>query len=1254
MHRRLEAQTASFVDVGDHEFTVPGGVTTLSVTLYGASGGDSYNQGYEVTAAGGLGASITADISVQPGEVLRITVGGAGTDMGPGGSNGGGDSCFSYPFGEEGGLGDGTYVNPSEYIPGGGGGQNAGGHGGSSCSAGTFGQGAPCCNSYGAAGGGGYWGGGAAYAVAGGGGSSYAAEGYVSSGYASPAGNGRATFSWTPTFTQSAIFGAAGEYPFTVPIGVTSLSVLLYGASGGDSLNTNYQVQAFGGKGGYIKANIMVQPGETLHIFVGGSGSEAGEGGGQEGGLGDGSYVAPSSYFAGGGGSQGEGGHAGSDCNAGEFGYGAACCAGYGAGGGGGYYGGGGAYAAAGGGGSSYASEGYVSSGVTASLGGGRAILTWDSAPTAAPSKAPTVKPTIALTMAPIVSPTLPPTNLPIISPTFSPTRLPTSVNPTMSPTLNPTLNPTFGPTNGPTVSPSTLPPSLTPTVAPTCGPTVAPTANPTAFPTALPTLPPSATPTVMPTLAPSIAPTLAPTVNPTMTPTVAPTCSPTCTPTAQPTLNPTLTPTANPRFIYSRSPSVNPTRSPTLSERSSWFNDLQTVLTELPTNDTSAVALRSTYYELDVASSSPLRVFGGCSAWSTAVNGDMKPAQFTHKVTSVTLKAIVDRNSNEFSESLVTPTAQCGDAAVATSIVSAMTGSAITTSRTFQCGADAWVVRHCSVSGTTGAFSPAVCVNCVDPCSAVQQCNLASSTAASTASVLAVSPCVLQQCSGDYVPATAIRVLSVGYANLEEPPSLVTASITSTKSTVQVTAQLSSQGSLSAAIYRVSAAVSAPTSVNAVVLQNVGASTNAANMTTLTFTGLDAITSYRVYFLTTSPVGVRSTLVDVLGTMSYIDTLCCKTVTGTLSATSAIERQAFSNILTLRLSSAPTFDMIVSIQLFAVNTTGTVSVYSQSLFPSSMYVPRIALASTVLRASLPSLPIGIYEYGVVLSGDAASEFTVEYTNNQNRIEVLSAFTEPPVPVLSFATFASDGSYFDAINLQDSRNPWYDLMALSPAADTSFEITVTMMDGARQRTASSTVKIFDALGANASSSYTVVVTQGALLNATEVQNFVASSLADASGDVKCFAVCDCEDSYYGGSDACEFSAEQLQQRQSSRALVVSGLQTLVGLENPDEQVFSNWVNSLSQASQVPSDMSDTTSLTVLSLVDTVTAASTVSVSPQTASSLLNAVNSVAAASTKSAMRRRLSDRRHRRLSSVSADGAATVAATRDVLNSVGA
>eukprot|EP01032_Pedospumella_encystans_P023102 gene23102-26160_t len=157
------------------------------------------------------------------------------------------------------------------------------------------------------------------------------------------------------------------------------------------------------------------------------------------------------------------------------------------------------------------------------------------------------------------------------------------------------------------------------------------------------------------------------------------------------------------------------------------------------------------------------------------------------------------------------------------------------------------------------------------------------------------------------------------------------------------------------------------------------------------------------------------------------------------------------------------------------------------------------------------------------------------------------------------------------------------------------------------------------------------------------------------GDVKCLAVCDCEDAFYG-SEACEFSVEQLHQRQSSRALVVSGLQTLVGLENPDEQVIGGWANSLAQASQSPSDLSESSALTVLSLVETITtaAAGTSAVSSGTIAGLLNAVNSVAVAAKTSSMRRRLSDRRHRRLSTENADGAATVAATRDVLNSVGA
>eukprot|EP01032_Pedospumella_encystans_P015151 gene15151-17352_t len=908
---------------GDYTpFTVPLGVTSITATLTGASGGTAtYNA---KTGTGGMGAIITANIPVTPGEVLYIYVGGQGSTS-TGGFNGGGAAgavYAQYPAGSGGGA---TDIRRSPFT---------------------------MANRL---------------LVAGGGGGGY---------------------------TEFPTNGGAGGYPT--------------GSSGG-------------------------------------------------------SY---SSWTPGGGGTASSGGAAGStDGSAGTQGTGGSCTGSYGAGGGGGWWGGGGAYGA-GGGGSSYSASGVVSSGVSSIAGHGSASLNWISpdptaSPTATPSTAlPTKNPTARPTFQPSSqAPSCPPTTNPTIAPTCNPTAAPTfipTVGPTNIPTLNPTkvptappsAAPTFTPTAGPSIGPSAKPttgptvhPTLDPSPAPTKAPTVAPTASPSATPSAKPTMDPTPGPTAAPSCVPSINPTRVPTAGPTQdpskTPTAKPLVEPTLTPTNSPTVTPSTMPTAGPTAVPSRDPSAVPTLKPTATPTSSpsvdpsagptvlptavWASRLQSALTELPQSDTSAVAHRSTYYELEVASSSPFRVYGGCSAWSTTVSGDMKPAQFTHKVTSVTLQTVVDLNSNQFAESVTSASAQCTDASVSDSIVSAMTGSAFTSSRTFQCGADVWVVRHCPVSGTTGPFSPAVCVNCVDPCSAVQQCNLASSSALSTANVLAVSPCVQQQCAGQYTPATAIRVLSVGYANLEQAPRLVTVSTSSTKSTVQVTAQLSSQGSLSAAIYRVSAAVSAPASVNAVLLQNVVTTSNAANMSTLTFTGLDAATSYRIYFLTTSPVGVKSTLTQVLDSAQSVDTACCKTLTGTLSATSVVEQQAVSNLLALSLSSAPSASLTVAIQLFAISSdTGAATLHPSSLFPASFAVSSLTTSSTQLRASLPSLPAGMYEYRVVLSGVAASEFSVEYAGNQQRIEVLSAITEPPVPVLSSATFASDGSYVSIVFSADT------------------------------------------------------------------------------------------------------------------------------------------------------------------------------------------------------------------------------------------
>jgi hypothetical protein len=69
-------------------WTIPTGVTTLTIVTSGASGGPSTVDG----VIGGNGATISGTVTVTPGDVLGITVGGQGGDGGIDGGGGGGGS----------------------------------------------------------------------------------------------------------------------------------------------------------------------------------------------------------------------------------------------------------------------------------------------------------------------------------------------------------------------------------------------------------------------------------------------------------------------------------------------------------------------------------------------------------------------------------------------------------------------------------------------------------------------------------------------------------------------------------------------------------------------------------------------------------------------------------------------------------------------------------------------------------------------------------------------------------------------------------------------------------------------------------------------------------------------------------------------------------------------------------------------------------------------------------------------------------
>lgn len=260
-------QTFSYTG-GMQTFTVPSGVTSITVDVKGAKGGG----GYPVMSSGGLGGRVQGTLTVTPGQVLQIYVGGAGgngtsTAGGAGGYNGGGQGAVysnNYSGGGGGGASD-IRVSPyalanrvaiaggggggaynyatSEYDRGGPGGgttggtgyggnvqggqgsgtggtQAAGGTGGTYsgwCTAtngalGIGGAGGTCTNS-GGGGGGGYYGGGGATWAGGGGGSSLLSGGTHTQGFQS--GNGEVVI----TYTSGTGCTASARTPVTVTVG---------------------------------------------------------------------------------------------------------------------------------------------------------------------------------------------------------------------------------------------------------------------------------------------------------------------------------------------------------------------------------------------------------------------------------------------------------------------------------------------------------------------------------------------------------------------------------------------------------------------------------------------------------------------------------------------------------------------------------------------------------------------------------------------------------------------------------------------------------------------------------------------------------------------------------------------------------------------------------------------------------------------------------------------------------------------------
>ena len=252
-------QTVTYNAGQSGTYTVPAGVTQLTISMvagggsgrggddYGSGGGGSggYYQNHSYTVTPGQTISYSVGNAAQQSTfgTLTCTAGGTPasssyTDYGaggtPNGTNGqtGNQSNFNCPAI----AGDGAN---SPWGTGG-----AGGEGGCPHQSGAGGANA---TGYGAGGGGG--------------------------GNNANGGTGSAGFiTVVPVGGNAQNYGTAGTFSFTVPAGVTSINYTVYGAGGGSGAcdaNGDAWVGSGGGAGGKTTGSLAVTPSEVLTLIVG-------------------------------------------------------------------------------------------------------------------------------------------------------------------------------------------------------------------------------------------------------------------------------------------------------------------------------------------------------------------------------------------------------------------------------------------------------------------------------------------------------------------------------------------------------------------------------------------------------------------------------------------------------------------------------------------------------------------------------------------------------------------------------------------------------------------------------------------------------------------------------------------------------------------------------------------------------------------------------------------------------------------------
>jgi hypothetical protein len=451
--------------------------------------------------------------------------------------------------------------------------------------------------------------------------------------------------------------------------------------------------------------------------------------------------------------------------------------------------------------------------------------------PTSQPSCIPTGQPSSVPSSQPSVVPTSQPSGVPSSQPSSIPTGQPSSV-PSSQPSVVPTSQPSGVPSSQPSSIPSGQPsnvPSSQPSVVPTSQPSGVPSSQPSSIPTGQPASVPSGLPSVVPATQPSGVPRSQPSSNPTAQPSSVPSSQPSVVPTSQPSSQPSGVPISR----RSPVPSFHPTWSPT-------------ALTSIPAASNSSFVYNSLEFKGYFA-------YGGCSQFHAFFTFDIPTASSLHSTFDGLLITVAYGLQNSMY------TAECESANEVQTFMDILVSGASGSTASVSCNGRVWTSKICPFDS-----SPALCVDCGDPCSVT----------ARSQSPLVINPC---QVVSNFPVSTFLEIKAT---NRNGAPQIFSLVVIPSKNSFVVDLELSEDGIVYCGVDSFQDGVNSNEDITVQGFQRE----TIARKASIGILGLVPGTEYEVYCLTMSYSGEQSSFELVSAKNKQImSTSCCKPIVGSL-----------------------------------------------------------------------------------------------------------------------------------------------------------------------------------------------------------------------------------------------------------------------------------------------------------------------------------------------------------------------------------